>query len=89
MAETNNDGVDEVYLPVEISLDAVPPRGEVLTLSFDGHVAMALDTERPYTGHRIDVTGMLILERFGQQLYADPVIELERASLDTAWADET
>lgn len=88
MAMTNNDGIDEIYLPFdELVMSELPLPGESLALEFDGHISMVPDTERPYSGHHIDVTGRVILERVGRVCIAEPIFEVN-AKLDFGWGDE-
>lgn len=86
MAMTNGDGLDEVYLPIEFSFDDIPEPGESLPIEIVGHVSMGIDTERPYSGHRVDVRAMLVLERVGKRCVA-ATCELENAKLDWSWAE--
>lgn len=77
MAMTNNDGIDEIYLPFDdVSLAELPPPGETMGVEFDGHVSMTLDIERPYSGHKIDVKARLILERKGRVYISEPICEV-------------
>lgn len=91
MAATNNDGVQEIYLPLDFTLAELPPLGEVLELEIDGHISMKPDIERPYSGHKIDVRGTLFFERVGRVAISEPEFHLESAKLDYNWdgdADE-
>lgn len=89
MSQTNNDGVGEVYLPIqEFHLGELPPPGEGLDLSFGGHVSMDIDTERPYSGHRIPVQVALWLEAKGRVCFAAPHCEVLEARLDYGWGDD-
>lgn len=85
MAATNNNGVQEIYLPLDFTLAELPPLGEVLELEIEGHVSMEPDIERPYSGHKIDVQGTLFLERVGRVAIAEPEYHLESAKLDYNW----
>lgn len=85
MATTNNDGVDEIYLPLDLTLADLPPPGEVFELEIDGHIAMTPDVERPYSGHKIDVRCSLFIERVGRVAIAEPEFRLETAKLDYNW----
>jgi uncharacterized protein YozE (UPF0346 family) len=69
MAVTNNDGIDEIYLPFDIDWKALPANGDPLEIKIEGHVSMEIDQERPYTGHRINVTVTLWLSRLGRTIY--------------------
>lgn len=88
MAATNNDGVQEIYLPLDFTLAELPPLGEVLELEIDGHISMKPDIERPYSGHKIDVQGTLFLERVGRVAIAEPEFQLGSAKLDYNWDGE-
>lgn len=83
MAMTNNDGIDEIYLPFnEVVLADLPPPGDVLDEEFIGHVTMTVDTERPYCGHKIDVEARLVIERKGRVCIAEPACEVISAKLN-------
>ena len=80
MASTNGDGIEEVYIPVDdIDLDGLPPLGQSMELDLEGHIAMGIDTERPYSGHKIEVEVRLVLERTGKVSIAEPVCEVVSA----------
>ncbi len=85
MALTNNDGVDEIYLPLDLTLAELPPPGEVFELEIDGHIAMKPDIERPYSGHKIDVRCSLLIKRVSRVAIAEPEFRLEKAELDHNW----
>lgn len=85
MALTNNDGVDEIYLPLELTLAELPPPGEVYELVIDGHIAMKPDVERPYSGRKINVHCSLVIERVGRVAIGEPEFRLETAQLDYNW----
>ncbi len=85
MTVTNNDGIKEVYLPVDFEMDALPPPDDFLEIPVEGHVTMKPDIDRPYVGHRIDVRATLILARLGRVCIAAPVVHLESAQLDYDW----
>lgn len=86
MASTNGDGIDEVYVPVDdIELASLPPLGQPLEMEIEGHIAMGIDTERPYCGHKIEVQVRLAIERTGKVSIAEPVCEVISAQLDWSW----
>lgn len=86
MASTNGDGVDEVYVPVDdIELASLPPLGQPLEMELEGLIAMGIDTERPYSGHKIEVQARLVIERTGKVSIAEPVCEVVGAQLDWSW----
>lgn len=88
MAMTNNDGIDEIYLPFDdVVISELPPPGETSVLEFEGHVSMVPDTERPYSGHKVDVEGRVILDRVGRVCIAEPVFEIS-AQLNYDWGNE-
>lgn len=88
MAATNNDGVEEIYLPLDMTLAELPPLGDVLELEIDGHISMRPDIERPYSGHKIDVRGTLVIERVGRVAIAELDFRVESANLDYNWYGE-
>lgn len=86
IASTNGDGVDEVYVPVDdIDLASLPPLGQPLEMEIEGHIAMGIDTERPYSGHKIEVQVRLAIERTGKVSIAEPECEVVSAQLDWSW----
>lgn len=85
MASTNNNGVDEIYLPLDLKLAELPPPGELFELKIDGHISMGLDIEHPYSGHKIDVRCSLFIGRVGRVAIAEPEFHLETAELDYNW----
>lgn len=86
MASTNGDGVDEVCVPVEdIDLASLPPLGYPLEMELEGHIALGIDTERPYSGHKIEVLVRLIIERTGRVSISEPECEVVSAQLDWSW----
>lgn len=85
MASTNNDGIDEIYLPLDLTLAELPPPGEVFELEIAGHISMTPDIERPYSGHKIDVRCSLFIERVGRVAISEPEFRLEVAQLDYNW----
>ncbi len=90
MASTNGDGIEEIYIPIDdIDMDDLPPFGQPMELELEGHIAMGIDTERPYSGHKIEVEVRLVLERTGKVSIAEPICEVLNAQLDWSWgADE-
>ena len=89
MAMTNNDGIGEIYLPFdEVVLAELPRFGEVRDEEFVGHVSMEPDTERPYSGHKIDVEARLIIERMGRVSISEPICEVLSARLNNDWSDD-
>lgn len=86
IASTNGDGINEVYLPVDdIELSSLPPLGQPLEMKIEGHIAMAIDMERPYSGHKIEVQVRLAIERTGKVSIAKPVCQVVSAQLDWGW----
>lgn len=88
IAMTNGDGVDEVYVPVDATLASLPSAATQVTLSIEGHVAMAIDTERPYSGHIIQVQAQISMYRMGYTLFSDVQNSVLQAALDYSWADD-
>lgn len=85
MAMTNSDGIDEIYLPFDLDYEDIPDPGDSLVIDLDGHVAMGIDTDRPYSGHKIKVKGTLAVERLGKRCLAAPACDVEHAMLDWGW----
>lgn len=89
MAMTNNDGIDEIYLPFgDVILTELPPLGEAREEEFRGHINMGIDIERPYSGHHIDVLVRLSIERTGRVSIADPECEVIHGALSYDWGDD-
>lgn len=89
IASTNNDGVDEVYIPVDnLDLDELPQPGHLLEQELEGHVAMTVDTERPYSGHKIKVRATVTFERTGKVSIKEPVCEVIDAQIAGYWDDD-
>lgn len=85
MASTNSDGIGEVYMPFDLSMFEAPTSGNIWELEIDGYVSMNLDTERPYSGHQIDVLAKLTIERFGLATFGEYRCEVTQAELDYNW----
>lgn len=85
MASTNNNGIDEIYLPLDVPWDDIPLDGETLGIKIEGHVSMTPDLERPYSGHRIDVIATLSLGRIRQNVLETADCHVESARLDYNW----
>lgn len=88
MAITNSDDIDEIYLPFDADLASFPSDGSEFDEEFDGHIAMSPDVERPYSGHMIDVSVHLTVERKGKVILAEPVCEVVSAKLRFDWGDD-
>jgi uncharacterized protein YozE (UPF0346 family) len=89
MAVTNNDGIREIYLPFDIEWNDLPVAGDDvgdgLAITIEGHIAMEVDLERPYSGHRIDVGARLWLARQARSIF-NVTCHVEHAQLD--WGDD-
>lgn len=81
MGDANYDGIDETYMPFELSWNNFPAPGEVRVESVKGKVTLGLDLERPYAGHVVDVEASVTFERLGRNLVGPAEFEVERASL--------
>lgn len=88
MALTNGDGVDEVYVPVDVTLASLPHARSQVTLDIEGHVAMSLDSERPYAGHIIQIQACVSFDRLGYALFSDADYSVREAKLDYDWAED-
>ena len=87
MANANYDGIDEVYFDFEVESESVPV-GSSLEIDLDGHVGLGIDTERPYAGHKVNVEGLLAVERLGSQCFGSVDCQVTKAELDTNWGDD-
>lgn len=89
MTSTNGDGVDEIYIPVDdFEIEELPPLGQQLHIDLEGHVSMGIDTERPYSGHKIIVSATLTLERAGKVSITEPICKVINANLDYDWGND-
>lgn len=86
MANANYDGIDEVYFELEVPFDLATV-GNPLVIDLDGHVGLGIDTERPYSGHKVNVEAKLTLERLGRHCFAEAEIDIVKAALDYGWSD--
>jgi len=87
MAGANYDGIDEVYFDFEVESNTIPV-GSTLDIDLDGHVGLGIDTERPYSGHIVNVEGTLSVARYGRQCFGSVDCEVTKAALDTNWGDD-
>lgn len=87
MANASYDGIDEVYFDFEVELESVAV-GSQLEIDLAGHVGLGGDTERPYTGHIVNVEGFLAVERLGLQSFGSVICEVTQAKLDTNWGED-
>ena len=88
MAQTNSDGIQEIYLPLDVPWDDIPLDGELLEIPINGHVSMKPDVERPYVGHRIDISATLALGRIGRAVLSTVACRVKSAEVDYHWSDE-
>lgn len=89
MADTNTDGVRDVYFPGdELDRAEWPPSADMLTIELQGKVTLDIDPERPYCGHVINVRVALRLDRTGRASIAEPVFEIVHADVDGDWDDD-
>lgn len=88
MANTNPDGIDEIYMPFDLSMMETPESGNVWELEIHGHVAMGIDTERPYSGHKIEVLAQLTLERMGLATFGEYHCKVIQAKLNYDWSGD-
>lgn len=87
MAGANYDGIDEVYFDFEVESNTIPV-GSTLDIDLDGHVGLGIDTERPYSGHIVNVEGTLSVPRSGRRCFGSVDCEVTKAALDTNWGDD-
>lgn len=85
-ANANYDGIDEVYFELDVDLDQVAV-GELAVFEFDGHVGLGLDTERPYSGHKVHFNAALTLTRVGRRCFERVEVEVFSAALDYGWSE--
>lgn len=89
MAETNGDGITEVYVEEEDEYGySNLPSGELTNLFLNGQVTMGISDERPYAGHIIDFEVHLVLERTGLRSVGDPTCKVTNAKVRSWSAPE-
>ena len=77
MAMCNHDGVREVVIPVNAyDLFDSAPVGEYYVTQIKGTVTLAIDGERPYSGHIIRVEADLSITRLGCRCFDEPHIDV-------------
>lgn len=87
MAVANHDGVDEVYLPFELE-DALLETGAEILIDVEGHIGLAADPDRPYSGHLVRVVANLRLDRLAPAAFSSVDYYVEQAVLDYGWSDD-
>ena len=87
MAETNGDGIKEVYVEEEDEYSySNLTSDEPCNLFLDGHVTMDISDERPYAGHIIDFEVHIVLERTGLRSVGNPWCKVTAATV-RSWSD--
>lgn len=66
----------------------MPPLGQPLEMELEGHIAIGIDTERPYSGHKIEIQVRLVIARTGKVSIAEQVCEVVSAQLDCNWGSD-
>ncbi|MFV0887100.1 hypothetical protein ACNKH9_10175 [Metapseudomonas otitidis] len=87
MAMANHDGVDEIYLPFELE-DALPEGSDEILIDIEGHIGLADDPDRPYSGHIVRVVASISLDRLAPVAYGSVDYYVEHAGLDYGWPEE-
>lgn len=83
MAMTNSNGLKDVYVEFELSLDDRSTEN-TLDLNAHGQMVMNIDEERVYSGHRITVPSIIHIECLGQLCFGEVSVEVTRAQMDYA-----
>ena len=86
MACANYDGVEEVYLEVELDPEQAAVN-EALKVNIPGQVSLGIDTERPYNGDEVRFEVAVTLVRCGRRCFEGTDIEVVAAALDQDWGD--
>ena len=86
-AMVNSDGIGEIYLPLEVDWLSLPIDSSGITIPINGHVSMNIDEDRPYAGHRTDVSAALWVARRGRAVYTVG-LEVYSATLDQSGGEE-
>jgi len=84
MAIANYDGVDEIYMPLEIDLQKLAI-GTPISIDLSGKITLGIDPERPYSGHIVNVEGTVEIHRLGQRVFGSSGFQVSNASLDMDW----
>lgn len=87
IAETNGEGIDEIYLEDDDYSFANLPPNEFIDIEFGGHVAMEISEERPYCGHIINFRATLSLCRAGKRCLEEPHCQVTWAEVQD-WSGE-
>jgi len=88
MGNANYDGVDEVY----IEDDLEPHLQEVAQpepVKVSGQVTLGIDTERPYSGHKVKFEMEVTMYRCGRRCFERPEFDVVSSGLDYDWGDDT
>jgi hypothetical protein len=86
MADSNCDGVREIYMPFDLAYE-LPPVGTAYVIDIQGQVTMDVHAERPPMGRKISVQARLELERLGRCVVGEPVVSILDAKLIYDFAD--
>lgn len=70
IADTNNDGVRETYVPFHLSTETLPAPEQTFSTNMKVRITLDIDTDRPYAGHKIDVSVDLRIDRIGRGLWS-------------------
>lgn len=87
MANANYDGVDEVYVEDEFE----PHLQEVAQpepVEVSGQVTLGIDTERPYSGHKVKFKMEVTMYRCGRRCFEKPEFDVVSAGMDFDWGDD-
>jgi len=87
-ANMNTNGVSEIYMPFDFSIDVLPEIGEWFDIQIVGHLAMIPDEERLYYGDTVDVVAELSMQRNGRKLVSGVTVKILSAEPDDGWADD-
>jgi hypothetical protein len=86
MASANYDGIEEVYIEEEVDPEAATI-DDPLAVTIPGQITLGIDTERPYSGHKVRFKVAVTLPRRGQRCFEEAEIEVMSAALDQNWGD--
>jgi len=87
ISSANYDGVDEVY----IEDDFEPHLQEVAQpkpVEVSGQVTLGIDTERPYSGHKVNFKLEVTMYRCGRRCFEKPEFDVVSAGMDFDWGDD-
>lgn len=82
LANTNNDDIDNIYLPFDIVWSDIPMQDNLLEISIEGHVSMTKYRGLVHPGYRINIRAKLLLGSGGLTYLKTAICKIEYARLE-------